>query len=175
MKKWLIRCWKSVAELIKASISSIYIKLGELSLSILKIYIEKGREASKIYKIYIGKRAWEPVVVELILESIPNIKKEPLIILNQSSYVYRPDFILEEEGKKFIIEIKPRKIEPRDAALIKGIVSGLNAQPIFISPEEPDEKTRELANKSGIRIISGSPDTVVEKLRRALLKWRAEC
>jgi len=119
-------------------------------------------------------RRWESDVEELIGKSIPNIKKEPLIP-NQSSYVYRPDFILEEEGKKFIIEVKPRKIEPRDVALIKGIVSGLNAQPIFISPEEPDEKTRELANKSGIRIISGSPDTVVEKLRRALLKWRAEC
>lgn len=71
---------------------------------------------------------------------------------------------------KHIIVIKARKIEPRDVALIKGIVSGLNAQPIFISPEEPDEKTRELANKSGIRIISGSPDSAVERLRRALLR-----
>ena len=118
-------------------------------------------------------RRWESDVEELIGKSIPNIKKEPLIP-NQSSYVYKPSFIL-EEGKKFIIEIKPRKIGLRDVALIKGIVSGLNAQPIFISPEEPDKKTRELANKSRIRIISGSPDTVVEKLRRALLKWRAEC
>jgi len=117
-------------------------------------------------------RRWESDVEELIERSIPNIKKEPLILLNQSSYVYRPDFILEEEGKRFIIEIKPRKIEPRDIALIKGIVSGLNAQPIFISPKEPDEKTRELANKSRIGIISGSPDTVVEELREALRKWR---
>lgn len=119
-------------------------------------------------------RRWESDVEELIGKSIPNIKKEPLIP-NQSSYVFRPDFILEEEGKRFIIEIKARKMEPRDVALIKGIVSGLNAQPIFISPEEPDEKIRELANKSGIRIISGSPDTVVKRLERALLKWRAEC
>ena len=116
-------------------------------------------------------RRWESDVEELIGKSIPNIKKEPLIP-NQSSYVYRPDFILEEEGKRFIIEVKPRKIEPRDVALIKGIVSGLNAQPIFISPEEPDEKTRELANKSGIRIISGGPDTVVKKLRGAIRDGR---
>ena len=112
-------------------------------------------------------RRWESDVEALIEESIPNMKKEPLIP-NQSSYVFRPDFLLEEGGKRFIVEIKARKIEPRDVALIKGIVSGLNAQPIFISPEEPDEKTRELANKSGIRIISGSPDTVVKKLRGAI-------
>jgi len=110
---------------------------------------------------------WKSDVEELIRKSIPNIKKESMIP-NQSSYVYKPTFILEEEGKKFIIEIKPRKIRLRDVALIKGIVSGLNAQPIFISPKEPDEKTRELANKSGVRIISGSPDTVVERLRELL-------
>jgi len=110
---------------------------------------------------------WKSDVEELIRKSIPNIKKESMIP-NQSSYVYKPTFILEEEGKKFIIEIKPRKIGLRDVALIKGIVSGLNIQPIFISPEEPDEKTRELANKSGIRIICGKPDAVVERLRRTL-------
>ena len=88
---------------------------------------------------------------------------------NQSSYVYKPTFIL-EEGKKFIIEVKPRKVGLRDVALIKGIVGGLNAQPIFITPEEPDEKTRELANKSGIIIISGNPNTVAERLRRTLFE-----
>ena len=117
---------------------------------------------------------WKSDVEELIRKSIPNIKEESMIP-NQSSYVFRPDFILEEGGRKFIIVIKPRKIGPRDVALIKGFVSGLNAQPIFIPPEEPDEKTRELANKSGIGIISGSSDTAVERLRRILLKWRAEC
>ena len=118
-------------------------------------------------------KRWKSDVEELIKKSIP--VREGTLIPNQSSYVYKPTFILEEEGKKFIIEVKLRKVGLRDVALIKGIVSGLNAQPIFISPKEPDEKTRELANKSRIRIISGSPDTVVEKLRRALLKWRAEC
>jgi len=113
-------------------------------------------------------RHWVSDVEASIGENIPNIKKEPLIP-NQSSYVFRPDFILEEEeGKRFIIEIKERKIEPRDVALIKGIVSGLNAQPIFVSSEEPDDKTHELANESGIRIISGSPDSVVKKLKGAI-------
>mgnify|MGYP000150214780 CR=1 FL=1 len=111
---------------------------------------------------------WKTDVEELIRKSIP--VREGTLIPNQSSYVYKPTFILEEEGKKFIIEIKPRKIEPRDVALIKGIVSGLNAQPIFISPEEPDEKTRELANKSGIIIISGNSNTVAERLRRILFE-----
>jgi len=112
---------------------------------------------------------WKSDVEELIRKSIPNIKKESMIP-NQSSYVYKPTFILEEEGKKFIIEIKPRKVGLRDVALIKGIVSGLNAQPIFISPEEPDEKTRELANKSGIIIICGKPGVVAERLRRILFE-----
>jgi len=111
-------------------------------------------------------RRWKSDVEELIRKSIP--VREGTLIPNQSSYVYKPSFILEEEGKKFIIEIKPRKIRLRDVALIKGIVSGLNAQPVFIAPEEPDEKTREQANKSGVRIISGSPDTVVERLRELL-------
>jgi len=114
-------------------------------------------------------KRWKSDVEELIRKSIPGIR-EGTLMPNQSLYVYKPSFILEEEGKKFIIEIKPRKIGLRDVALIKGIVSGLNVQPIFISPEEPDEKTRELANKSGIGIISGSPDTVVEGLRRTLLR-----
>lgn len=112
---------------------------------------------------------WKSDVEELIRKSIPNIKKESMIP-NQSSYVYKPTFILEEEGKKFIIEIKPRKVGLRDVALIKGIVGGLNAQPIFITPEEPDEKTRELANKSGIIIISGNSNTVAERLRRILFE-----
>ena len=111
---------------------------------------------------------WKTDVEELIRKSIP--VREGTLIPNQSSYVYKPTFILEEEGKKFIIEIKPRKIRLRDVALIKGIVSGLNAQPIFISPEEPDEKTRELANKSGIIIISGNSNTVAERLRRILFE-----
>jgi len=110
---------------------------------------------------------WKTDVEELIKKSIPGIR-EGTLIPNQSSYVYKPTFILEEKGKKFIIEVKPRKVGLRDIALIKGIVSGLNVQPIFISPEEPDEKTREQANKSGVRIISGSPDTVVERLRELL-------
>ena len=114
-------------------------------------------------------RRWKSDVEELIRKSIPGIR-EGTLIPNQSSYVYKPTFILEEEGKKFIIEVKPRKIEPKDVALIKGIVSGLNIQPIFISPEEPDEKTRELANKSGVGIISGSPDTVIRKLREIVEK-----
>lgn len=112
-------------------------------------------------------RHWASDVEASIGENISNIKKESLIP-NQSSYVFRPDFILEKEGKSFIIEIKERKIEPRDVALIKGIVSGLNAQPIFVSSEEPDDKTYELANESGIRIISGSPDSVVKKLKGAI-------
>ena len=112
---------------------------------------------------------WKTDVEELIKKSIPGIR-EGTLIPNQSSYVYKPTFILEEKGKKFIIEVKPRKVGLRDIALIKGIVSGLNVQPIFISPEEPDEKTREQANKSGVRIISGSPDTVVGKLREIVEK-----
>ena len=115
------------------------------------------------------RRRWKSDVEELIRKSMPNIKKESMIPY-QSSYVFRPDFTLEERGRKLIIVIKPRKIGLRDVALIRGIVSGLGVQPIFISPEEPDKKTRELANKSGIRIISGSPDTVVERLRETLLK-----
>ena len=111
---------------------------------------------------------WKTDVEELIRKSIP--VREGTLIPNQSSYVYKPTFILEEEGKKFIIEVKPRKVGLRDVALIKGIVSGLNAQPIFISPEEPDEKTRELANKSGIIIICGKPCAVVERLRRILFE-----
>jgi len=114
-------------------------------------------------------RRWKSDVEELIKKSIPGIR-EGTLMPNQSSYVYKPTFILEEEGKKFIIEVKPRKVGLRDVALIKGIVGGLNAQPIFITPEEPDEKTRELANKSGIRIISGNPNTVVERLRRTLFE-----
>jgi len=110
---------------------------------------------------------WKSDVEESIRKGIPNVREETLMP-NQSSYVYKPTLILEEGGKKFIIEVKPRKIEPRDVALIKGIVSGLNAQPIFITPEEPDEKTLELANKSRIRIISGSPDTVVKRLREII-------
>ena len=46
----------------------------------------------------------------------------------------------------------------------------MNIQPIFISPEEPDEKTREVADKAGVRIISGSLDTVVRKLREIVEK-----
>ena len=114
-------------------------------------------------------KRWKSDVEELIRKSIPGIR-EGTFIPNQSSYVYKPTFILEEEGKKFIIEVKPRKVGLRDVALIKGIVSGLNAQPIFISPEEPDEKTRELANKSGIIIICGKPCAVVERLRRILFE-----
>ena len=111
---------------------------------------------------------WKTDVEELIRKSIP--VREGTLIPNQSSYVYKPTFILEEEGKKFIIEVKPRKVGLRDVALIKGIVGGLNAQPIFITPEEPDEKTRELANKSGIIIISGNSNTVAERLRRILFE-----
>jgi len=113
-------------------------------------------------------RRWKSEVEELIRKSIP--VREGTLIPNQSSYVYKPTFILEEEGKKFIIEVKPRKIGLRDIALIKGIVSGLNIQPIFIAFKESDERTRELANKSGVRIISGSPDTVVRKLREIVEK-----
>lgn len=91
------------------------------------------------------------------------IEKEPPM-LNQSSYVIRPDFRLEKDGKIFIIESK-NKIKPNDVASVSGTYSGLNAQPIIISQEEPTENTSHLANKLNIKLISGSPDKVVRKLK----------
>jgi hypothetical protein len=105
--------------------------------------------------------------VEDSISKIPHIKKQP-IIPNQSSYIFQPDFVFEHEDKKIVIEIKERKIEPSDLTLIKGIVSGSTLGTIFISPEEPEEKTYNLANESGIRIITGSPKKVVIDLKGAI-------
>ena len=92
-----------------------------------------------------------------------DIKKEPPL-LNQSSYVLRPDFVLERKGKTFLIETKD-KIKPNDVALIKGMVSGFEAQPIIISHEEPDENTSRLASGLDIQLISGSPVEAVSKVK----------
>lgn len=91
------------------------------------------------------------------------IKKEPPL-LNRSSYVLRPDFVLEREGKTFIIETKD-KIKLNDVALIKGIVSDFDAQAIIISREEPDENTSRLASGLDIQLISGSPVEAVRKVK----------
>ena len=113
-----------------------------------------------------GARKYHRMVESEIEEEMRDmgIKKEPPL-LNQSSYVLRPDFVLEKEGKTFIIETKD-KIEPNDVALIKGMVSGFDAQAIIISHEEPDEKTSLLASGLDIQLISGSPVEAVRAVKK---------
>jgi predicted nuclease of restriction endonuclease-like RecB superfamily len=136
-------------------------RLGLIYKSIIKFkercmkMIPFGREAQKYHRMI------ESEIEEELRDM--GIKKEPPL-LNQSSYVLRPDFVLEKGGKTFIIENKD-KIEPNDVALIKGMVSGFDAHAIIISHEEPDEKTSLLASKLDIQLISGSPKEAVRKVK----------
>jgi hypothetical protein len=106
----------------------------------------------------------ENVEKEIIKEiSNKNIKRKPSII-NQSSFVFKPDFMFKIKGKTYLVETK-NNVKPNDIALVKGMASGSKAQPVIISPEKIDKNTSKLANELNIKLLSGSPSEVVRKLK----------
>jgi len=114
------------------------------------------------------------VAIENEFREMPTIslEKEPPI-LNQSSYIFRPDFRLGTTDKSFIIESKA-KISPNDVAMVSGSYVGLPAQPIIITQDEPDSNTSRLANRLNITVISGSPSEAVRKLKEIVVSREEE-
>ena len=111
---------------------------------------------------------YHKMVEERIESEMPNIsiKKEPPM-LNQSSYIFRPDFVLKRDEKTFIIEAKDQ-VKPKDVALFEGKIMGLDAHPIILSYVNPDVNTTQLADELNIKLISGPPSEAVRKLKEVI-------
>ena len=118
-------------------------------------------------RIFFRRRAsnYRKMVEEKIKEEMTDVsvEKEPPL-LNQSSYVFRPDFVFERGGKTFIVEAKDQ-VKPKDVALFEGMVRGLDAKPIIISYVNPDANTSLFAEELNIKLIAGSPHEAVSKLK----------
>lgn len=117
------------------------------------------------------RQTYQKEIEKIIREEMKNVVDNADIgmkvespLLNQSSHVIRPDFLLKKEKETFIVETRD-KIKPNDVSLVKGMVSGSDIKPILISREKTDNKTAKLADLLDIKLINGSPSEAATKLK----------